>query len=102
MDACAKRACGHEANAEEFVIRHFVVACAIAVTVVSTAAGQTAKKVQEDATKSGRAEARSDLEGVMVTAEQPAATAAPEVRLHPANRRIAARPRARRPRRPRQ
>ncbi len=37
--------------------------------------GSTAKKVQEDATKSGKAEARSDLAGMMVTAEQPAATA---------------------------
>ncbi|MFN0180655.1 MAG: vitamin B12-dependent ribonucleotide reductase [Gemmatimonadales bacterium] len=36
-------------------------------------AGSTAKKVQEDATKSGKAEARDDL-SVMVTAEQPAAT----------------------------
>jgi ribonucleoside-diphosphate reductase alpha chain len=36
--------------------------------------GSTAKKVQEEATKSGKAEARSDLDAVMVTAEQPAAT----------------------------
>ena len=38
-------------------------------------AGSTAKKVQEDATKSGKSEARADLANVMVTAEQPAATA---------------------------
>ncbi|MBL8998908.1 MAG: response regulator SirA, partial [Gemmatimonadetes bacterium] len=38
-------------------------------------AGSTAKKVQEDAAKSGKAEAREDLGSVMVTAEQPAATA---------------------------
>ncbi|MBM4188619.1 MAG: vitamin B12-dependent ribonucleotide reductase [Gemmatimonadetes bacterium] len=37
-------------------------------------AGSTAKKVQEDATKAGKAEAREDL-AIMVTAEQPAATA---------------------------
>ncbi len=37
-------------------------------------AGATAKKVQEDATRSGHAEAREDLD-IMVTAEQPAATA---------------------------
>ena len=37
-------------------------------------AGSTAKKVQEDATRSGRAEARDDL-SMVVTAEQPAATA---------------------------
>ena len=37
--------------------------------------GSTAKKVQEDATKSGKAEARDDLNAMIVTAEQPAATA---------------------------
>ncbi len=37
--------------------------------------GSTAKKVQEDATKSGKSEARADLGSMMVTAEQPAATA---------------------------
>jgi len=38
-------------------------------------AGSTAKKVQEEATKSGKAAARQDLADVLVTAEQPAATA---------------------------
>src|SRR5690606_2095813 len=37
--------------------------------------GSTAKKVQEEAEKTGKAEARGDLANVMVTAEQPAATA---------------------------
>ncbi len=37
--------------------------------------GSTAKKVQEDATRSGKSEARADLGSMMVTAEQPAATA---------------------------
>jgi ribonucleoside-diphosphate reductase alpha chain len=37
-------------------------------------AGSTARKVQEEATRTGAAEARSDL-SIMVTAEQPAATA---------------------------
>lgn len=37
--------------------------------------GSTARKVKEDAAKSGKAEARGDLNDVMVTAEQPAATA---------------------------
>ena len=37
--------------------------------------GSTAKKVQADATKSGKAEARADLNAMMLTAEQPAATA---------------------------
>jgi ribonucleoside-diphosphate reductase alpha chain len=36
--------------------------------------GSTAKKVQEEATRTGKAEAREDLEAVMTTAEQPAAT----------------------------
>lgn len=38
-------------------------------------AGSTAKKVQEEATRAGRVEVREDLSGIMVTAEQPAATA---------------------------
>ncbi len=38
-------------------------------------AGSTAKKVQEEATRTGRAEVREDLSDIMVTAEQPAATA---------------------------
>ena len=37
--------------------------------------GSTAKKVKEAATSSGKSEARADLASVMVTAEQPAATA---------------------------
>jgi ribonucleoside-diphosphate reductase alpha chain len=36
--------------------------------------GSTAKKVQEEATRTGKAEAREDLDAVMTTAEQPAAT----------------------------
>jgi ribonucleoside-diphosphate reductase alpha chain len=48
-------------------------------------AGSTAKKVQEEATRAGQVEARSDLAAIMVTAEQPAATAvqALGVRLEP-------------------
>ena len=38
-------------------------------------AGSTAKKVQEEATKAGKAQAREDLAAIIVTAEQPAATA---------------------------
>jgi ribonucleoside-diphosphate reductase alpha chain len=38
-------------------------------------AGSTAKKVQEDAARSGKAEARDDLSDIIMTAEQPAATA---------------------------
>jgi ribonucleoside-diphosphate reductase alpha chain len=50
--------------------------------VLST--GSTARKVQEEATRAGKAEARADLGQLMVTAEQPAATAVQALGAAPA------------------